>query len=125
MSTVYFPIDPRWAHDLINGIKDDIAHLNYFHFMDNIFRALADFLKLSHNVRFVNDPTMYNKNVHAIWVDLETSMDLPVPYFQVMFRQLLNTHRAAFNVIPGTIDTVTTITTDQGDLQGFVFTLNQ
>lgn len=122
MSRIYMSIDSSWSYNFLGGIKDELASRpNPMQFISEIYRMLADFVKNSHNFRLTNNPVLFNEVIQSIWSDLEMIGDIPVPYFQVSFRTLFNTHLASFNALGGHITFVTTIANDFGDLSGFVF----
>lgn len=123
MLNVYVHIDPSWSYNLIGGIKDELPMDNPGRFICTLYQFAADFVKISHNFRLTNMSELYNASVYSIWTDLERMGDIPVPYFQVQFRQLYNTHLAVFNSIDKPIRTVTNVTSPEGDLTGFVFEL--
>lgn len=123
MSNVYVSVDPCWSYNFLGGLKDELRDLDLFKFTNDVYRLIADFVKISHNFRLTNNAVLFNEAMQSIWKDLELMGDIPVPYFQVSFRQLFNTHLASFNSLQGHIKEVVTITSPQGDLTGFVFAL--
>jgi len=123
VSNVYVTVDPRWSYNFLGGLRDELRGLDLFKFTNDVYRLIADFVKISHNFRLTNNSVLFNEAMQSIWKDLELMGDIPVPYFQVSFRQLFNTHLASFNSLQGHIKEVITITSPQGDLTGFVFTL--
>ncbi|ARV76779.1 hypothetical protein PHABIO_148 [Pseudomonas phage Phabio] len=123
MTNIYVAIDQSWSYNFFGGLKDELDGIDQYVFTDTVYRIVADFIRLSHNVRIVADTVAYNQGIYSIWADLEKQHDIPVPYFQVNFRQLFFNHQSIFNLIDRPILVATPITTDTGDLQGFVFTL--
>lgn len=121
MSNIYLRIDPSWSYNFLGGVKDEIDGLDFFRFTDFVYRLASDFIRVSHNFRWSNDAAQFNLCLDSIWAEIKGQNIAPVPYFQVNFRQLFSQHLAAFNALPGPILKVNTITTDSGELQGFVF----
>lgn len=122
MTNAYIPIDPSWSFNFLNGIRPHLEKVDCYHFTDHIYNLTAEYVRLTHNFRFTNSPVLCNQSLHAMWMDLERNWDIPVPYYQVAFRQLFNTLLCVSNNIPNEITKVTPVTDDVANLTGLIFT---
>lgn len=123
MTTLYIPIEGSWSWHFLDGAKSHLTNIDCFHFTDHIYTLISEYVKLTHNFRINQSNVLHNDAIHAMWMDLERRWDIPVPYYQVKFRELFNSLLCVSNCIPKEISAVFPVTDDKANLTGFVFTL--
>lgn len=125
MTNIFVPIDIAWSYHFMKGLEKNLETINRYHFTDNIYKLIAEYVRLTHNFRVNQTNVLHNESVHAIWMELEKNWDIPVPYIQVAFRQLFNSILCVSNSIPNQLCTVSTMTDDMANLIGFVFSVSR
>lgn len=124
MKSVYLTVDPKWSYDLLKGIRDELYGKDIPTFVATIYNHAADYVRLNHNFRCTLQAVLFNRALDGLWRDLELLGDLPVPFFQNTFRLLYTTHLASFTVLTSAINTIHIVTNDNGELTGFVVSLD-
>ncbi|QBJ02642.1 hypothetical protein MZD04_gp114 [Pseudomonas phage Psa21] len=111
-------VEQVWSYNLIGGLKEsmtmDVKSLN------DIYGKTATYLLARHNFHLSNDNVQYNGFINQ----LREHMDQYSPGFNYFFHYFENLFRIispALAQIQLPIIKCTTITTDLGDIEGFVF----
>ena len=111
-------VDVVWSYNLIRNLEG-IVPMD-MHVLDNIYRTTAAYLMAKHAFHMSGDNIQYNGIMSAIQMDLE-KYECGSRYFLGCYDALFRMISPALAQMVTPILGVTTITTDTGDIEGFVF----
>lgn len=119
---VLITIDPVWSYNLIGGIKGfvDIDHNTQSH----IFEMVGLYIKLQHNFVYTHLKDDFNTGYEYILMSLQR-YPIDTSYFEHYFKNLYRTYQLSFNALKGIIKKVTIITNDHGDINAFIFDVEE
>lgn len=104
---------------MVGSIKETMD-MN-MHVINDLFTKTASYLMAKHNFYLNQDNQQYNGYMHHLRDHLEGHYNLPPDHFIFYFENLFRIISPALAQIPERIINCTTITTDLGEIEGFVF----
>jgi hypothetical protein len=115
----FIRIEQVWSYNMVGSLKETMAI--DMHVINDLFTKAASYLMAKHNFYLVQDNQQYNGYMNQLREHLEghytVTPDHLIYYFENIFRII----SPALAQITDRIVNCTTITTDQGDIEGFVF----
>jgi len=113
-------VEQAWSYNLIGSLKDLMSNDINMQLVDDIYKKTAAFLLARHQFYLTHNNLQYNAFINSLREHFESYS----PGFNHFFYYLENLFRfisPALGQILSPIVSVTTITTDTGDIEGFVF----
>lgn len=112
-------VEQVWSYNMVGSLKETMAI--DMHVINDLFTKAAAYLMAKHNFFLIQDNQQYNGFMNQLREHLEgrytVTPDHLIYYFENIFRII----SPALAQITDRIVNCTTITTDQGDIEGFVF----
>lgn len=111
-------VDQAWSYNMIGGLKEHITI--DMHVINDIYTKAASYLVARHNFFLTQNGQQFNQLINAMSEHME-SFYVGWKYFQYYFNNLFLIISPALGQIRYPITKVTTIVTDAGEIEGFVF----
>ncbi|MNB93922.1 hypothetical protein D3C87_1059500 [compost metagenome] len=115
----FIRVEQVWSYNMVGSIKETMDM--DMHVINDLFTKTASYLMARHNFHLMQDNQQYNGFMNHLREHLEGRYNVTPDHLIFYFDNLFRIISPALAQITERIITCTTITTDLGEIEGFVF----
>jgi hypothetical protein len=112
-------IEQVWSYNMVGSLKELVSI--DMHVINDLFTKVAAYLMARHNFHLTQNNQQYNWFMHQLRDHFDGRYSVPADHILYYYENIFRIISPALAQIPASIIKCTTITTDAGDIEGFVF----